>query len=247
MEGIIGRKIGMTQVYDDQGRRVSVTVIEAGPCPVVQVKTPETDGYSAAQLGFVEQKAPRKSDEEWKADRLAKKAAKKDKNGTQEAKKPSDKECRYHPRMSRAEVRHCEKAGVAPMRVLKEFAMDEGEQVKAGDVITVSNFEGVKYVDVSGVTKGRGFAGVFRRYGIGGGPMTHGGHSKRRIGSIGARDLPGWVEKGKRMPGHMGNVNRTARNLLVVQVRGEDNVLLVEGSIPGAKQGIVYIRKALKK
>jgi large subunit ribosomal protein L3 len=232
MEGIIGRKIGMTQVYDETGRRVSVTVIEAGPCPVVQVKTPETDGYSAAQIGFAEQKAPRKSNEEWKA---AKKETK------------DQKERRYHPRMSRAEVRHCEKAGVLPQRILKEFALDEGEQVKAGDVITVSNFEGVKYVDVQGVSKGRGFAGVMKRWGMHGGPMTHGGHSKRRIGSIGARDLPGWVEKGKKMPGHMGAVNRTVQNLLVVQVRGEDNLILVEGSVPGAKEGIVFIRKAVKK
>lgn len=208
MKGLIGRKIGMTQVYDDQGRRVTVTVIEAGPCPVVQVKTPETDGYSAAQLGFDEQK-------------------------------PS--------RLPKAEVKHFEKAGVKPCKLTKEFALDEGETVKCGDTVTVSIFDGVKYVDVSGVTKGRGFAGVLRRYGIGGGPMTHGGHSKRRIGSIGARDLPGWVEKGKRMPGHKGNVNRKVRNLSVVQVRPEDNLLLVEGSIPGAKGGYVFICKALKK
>lgn len=208
MEGLIGRKIGMTQIYDDKGRRVSVTVIEAGPCPVVQVKTPETDGYSAAQLGFDEQK-------------------------------PS--------RLPKAEVKHFEKAGVKPCKLTKEFALDKGEAVKAGDTVTVNIFDGVKFVDVSGVTKGRGFAGVFRRYGIGGGPMTHGGHSKRRIGSIGARDLPGWVEKGKRMPGHKGDVNRKVRNLSIVQVRAEDNLLLVEGSIPGAKGGYVFICKALKK
>ena len=238
MEGMIGKKIGMTQIYDDQGRRVSVTVIEVGPCPVVQVKTPETDGYRAAQLGFVEQKPPRKGDEEWKADRAKAKA---------EKKPIPEKEGRYHPRMSRAEVRHCEKAGVAPQRILKEFALDDGEEVKAGDIITVNMFEGVSHVDVSGVTKGRGFAGVMKRWGMHGGPMTHGGHSKRRVGSIGARDLPGWVEKGKKMPGHMGDVNRTVQNLQVIQVRGEDNVLLVEGSIPGAKKGIVFVRKALKK
>ena len=234
MEGMIGKKIGMTQIYDAQGRRVTVTVIEAGPCPVVQVKTPETDGYSAAQLGFIEMKPARKSDEEWKA-------ARKDKE-------LSDKDRRYHPRLSRAEVKHCEKAGVQPQRILKEFALDDGETVKPGDVITVDKvFDGVQYVDISGVTKGRGFAGVMKRWGMHGGPMTHGGHSKRRVGSIGARNLPGWVEKGKRMPGHMGNANRTVQNLQVVQVRPEDNVLLIEGSIPGAKDGIVFIRKAIKK
>ena len=208
MEGLIGRKVGMTQVYDDKGHQIAVTVIEAGPCPVVQVKTPDTDGYRAAQLGFDEQKPKR---------------------------------------LSKAMVKHFEKAGVKPCKVTKEFALDEGEEVKAGDAVTVSMFDGVKYVDVTGVTRGRGFAGVFRRYRIGGGPMTHGGHSKRRIGSIGARDLPGWVEKGKRMPGHMGAVNRKARNLAVVQVRGEDNLLLVAGAVPGPKGGLVIIRKALKK
>lgn len=208
MEGIIGRKIGMTQVFDDQGRRIAVTVLEAGPCPVVQVKTPETDGYCAAQLGFEEQK-------------------------------PS--------RLSKAQVKHFEKAGVKPCKVTREFALDEGEAVKAGDAVTVGMFEGVKYVDVTGVTKGRGFAGVVRRYGMGGGPLTHGGHSKRRIGSIGCRELPGNIAKGKRMPGHMGAVNRKTRNLAVVQVRGEENVLLVAGAVPGPKGGVVIIRKALKK
>jgi large subunit ribosomal protein L3 len=208
MEGLIGRKIGMTQVYDDKGRRISVTVIQAGPCPVVQVKTPATDGYSAAQLGFDEQK-------------------------------PS--------RLPKAEVKHFEKAGVKPCKLTKEFAIDADEAVKAGDLVTVNIFDGVKLVDVSGITKGRGFAGVVRRYSMRGGPMTHGGHSKRRVGSIGARDLPGWVDKGKRMPGHKGDVNRKVRNLLIVQVRPEDNLLLVEGSIPGAKGGYVFICKALKK
>ena len=178
MEGIIGRKIGMTQVYDDQGRRIAVTVLEAGPCPVVQVKTPDTDGYRAAQLGYDEQK-------------------------------PS--------RLPKAQVKHFEKAGVKPCKMTREFSLDEGEEVKTGDAVTVSMFDGVKYVDVTGITKGRGFAGVVRRYRMAGGPITHGGHSKRRVGSIGARDLPGWVEKGKRMPGHMGAVNRTQQGLEVVR------------------------------
>ena len=208
MEGLLGRKIGMTQVFDDQGRRIAVTVLEAGPCPVVQVKTPETDGYRAVQLGFEEQK-------------------------------PS--------RLSKAQVKHFEKAGVKPCRLTRELALDDGEEVKPGEMVTVTMFDGVKYVDVSGVTKGRGFAGVIRRYRIGGGAHTHGGHSKHRIGSIGCREFPGTVHKGKRMPGQMGNVNRKARNLTVVQVRGEDNLLLVAGSVPGPKGGVVMIRKALKK
>ena len=208
MEGLIGKKIGMTQVYDAEGKRTCVTVIECGPCPVVQLKTLEKDGYVAAQVGFGAQKASR---------------------------------------LAKAQVKHFEKAGVETMKVLKEFALEDGDkELKVGDKVTVSNFEGVKYVDVTGVTKGKGFAGVIKRYGLAGGNMTHGGHSKRRTGGLAARDLPGWIEKGKKMPGHMGDVNRKAMNLEVVAVREEDNALLVKGSIPGARNGIVIVRKSLK-
>ena len=207
MEGLIGKKIGMTQVYDADGVRTCVTVIEVGPCPVVQLKTLEKDGYSAAQVGFGPQKAKR---------------------------------------LAKAQQKHFEKAGVEAMKVLREFALDEGEALEVGKAVTVSNFEGVKYVDVTGVTKGKGFAGVIKRYGFAGGNMTHGGHSKRRTGGLAARDLPGWIEKGKKMPGHMGAVNRKAMNLEVVQVRPEDNAILVKGSIPGARNGIVIVRKSLK-
>ena len=209
MEGLIGRKVGMTQVYDESGRRTCVTVLEVGPCPVVQVKSAERDGYVAVQLGFGEQKVRR---------------------------------------LTKAEAGHLKKTGglEGGLKVLKEFAPEAGEELKAGDVLTVKNFEGVKYVDVTGVTKGRGFAGVIRRYGFAGGNMTHGGHSKRRTGGLAARDLPGWIEKGKKMPGHMGDVNRKAVNLEVVQVRPDDNVLLVKGSVPGTRNGIVFVRKSLK-
>ena len=207
MEGLIGKKIGMTQVFDADGKRTTVTVIELGPCPVVQVKTLENDGYVAAQVGFGAQKASR---------------------------------------LAKAQQKHFEKAGVATMKVLKEFALDAGEEVKVGDQITVANFEGVKYVDVTGTTKGRGFAGVLKRYNFAGGNMTHGGHSKRRTGGLAARDLPGWIEKGKKMPGHMGDVSRKATNLEVVQIRPEYNAILVKGSGPGARNGTVIVRKSLK-
>ena len=207
MEGLIGKKIGMTQVFDADGKRTTVTVIELGPCPVVQVKTLENDGYVAAQVGFGAQKASR---------------------------------------LAKAQQKHFEKAGVATMKVLKEFALDAGEEVKVGDQITVANFEGVKYVDVTGTTKGRGFAGVLKRYNFAGGNMTHGGHSKRRTGGLAARDLPGWIEKGKKMPGHMGDVSRKATNLEVVQIRPEDNAILVKGSVPGARNGTVIVRKSRK-
>ena len=207
MEGLIGKKIGMTQVYDAEGTRTCVTVIEVGPCPVVQLKTLEKDGYVAAQVGFGAQKAKR---------------------------------------LAKAQQKHFEKAGVETTRVLKEFALDAGEALEVGKAVTVANFEGVKYVDVTGVTKGRGFAGVLKRYNFAGGNMTHGGHSKRRTGGLAARDLPGWIEKGKKMPGHMGDVNRKATNLEVVQIRPEDNAILVKGSIPGAKNGTVIVHKSLK-
>ena len=207
MEGLIGKKIGMTQVYDAEGNRTCVTVIEVGPCPVVQLKTLEKDGYVAAQVGFGPQKKQR---------------------------------------LSKAVQKHFEKAGVETMRVLREFALDEGETLEVGKAVTVANFEGVKYVDVTGVTKGKGFAGVLKKWGFAGGNMTHGGHSKRRTGGLAARDLPGWIEKGKKMPGDMGDVNRKAMNLEVVQIRPEDNAILVKGSVPGARNGIVIVRKSLK-
>jgi len=209
MEGLIGKKIGMTQVYDADGVRTCVTVIEVGPCPVVQLKTLERDGYSAAQVGFGEQKVKR---------------------------------------LTKAVAGHLKKTGglEGGLRVLKEFALDDGEALEVGKAVTVANFEGVKYVDVTGVTKGKGFAGVLKRYNFAGGNMTHGGHSKRRTGGLAARDLPGWIEKGKKMPGHMGDVSRKAMNLEVVAVRPEDNALLVKGSVPGARNGIVIVRKSLK-
>jgi len=210
MEGLIGKKVGMTQIFDANGKRVCVTVIEVGPCPVVQLKTPEKDGYTAAQLGFGEQKKQR---------------------------------------LTKAVAGHQEKTGGLvdkKVRVLREFALDDGETVKVGDVLTVENFKGVQYVDVTGTTKGKGFAGVLKRYKFAGGNMTHGGHSKRRTGGLAARDLPGWIEKGKKMPGHMGDVTRKATNLEVVAIRPEDNALLIKGSIPGARNGTVIVRKSLK-
>jgi len=207
MEGLIGKKVGMTQVYDADGNRTCVTVLEVGPCPVVQLRTPERDGYVAAQIAFWPQKKQR---------------------------------------LAKAQQKHFEKAGVETMRYLKEFALDEGETLEVGKAVTVANFEGVKYVDVTGVTKGKGFAGVLKKWGFAGGNMTHGGHSKRRTGGLAARDLPGWIEKGKKMPGDMGAESRTTTNLEVVQIRPEDNAILVKGSVPGFRGGVVYVRKSLK-
>jgi large subunit ribosomal protein L3 len=199
----------MTQLWDKDGVRVSVTVVEAGPCPVVQVKTAAKDGYESVQLGWAPQKASR---------------------------------------LSKAEVAHCAKAGLTtPLRVLREFKADSGEEVKAGDVIGVSIFEKVGFVDVIGTSKGRGFAGVMKRWSFHCGPMTHGGHVKRRAGSIGMRQDPGSVEKGHPMPGDMGNRRITTQNLAVVQVRPEQNLILIRGAVPGPIGGIVIVRKAIKK
>ena len=208
MQGLIGRKVGMTQVYDAAGHRVAVTVIEAGPCAVVQLKTRDKDGYNAVQLGFDEVKPNR-------------------------VKKP--------------QAGHYGKAGVTPRRVCRELRLDDGDAVKAGDSIDVSIFEGVKYVDVVGTTKGRGFQGVVKRHNMAGGRMTHGGHSKRRVGSIGQCSYPARVAKGQRMPGQMGNTRVTQQNLKVVGVRGDENLLLLRGAVPGPNGGIVVVKKALKK
>jgi large subunit ribosomal protein L3 len=208
MEGLIGKKLGMTQVWDDQGQFVPVTVLEVGPCPVVQIKQKAREGYDAAQVGF-------------------------------RAQKPQ--------RLTNALRTRFEKAGVPPCRELREFKLDAGHNVKVGDTITVALFEGVKLVDVTAISKGRGFAGAVCRFRMAGGPYTHGGHSKRRIGGIGERNLPGWIRKGKPMPGHMGAARVTTRNLAVVQVRPEDNVLLVHGAVPGPVGGRVIVKKALKQ
>ncbi len=205
---LIGKKIGMTQVYDAQNVLVPVTVVEAGPNSVVQVKTVETDGYNAVQLGF---------------------SAKKAKN------------------TSKAELNHAKKAGLesAP-RVLSEVRLADKPAQKAGDVVTVESFKEGQLVDVIGITKGKGFQGVVRRFRVAGGPATHGSMFHRRIGSIGMRQTPGRSWKNQAMPGHMGQVRRTLQNLTVVKVVPEKNLLLVKGAIPGANGDDVIVRTAIK-
>jgi large subunit ribosomal protein L3 len=198
----------MTQVYDGQGRHVAVTVIEAGPCVVVQRKSKAADGYEAVQVGFVDQK---------------------------------------EQRLSKAAQGRFKKAGVPPKMHLREFALDAGEDLKAGETVTAKMFEGVSHVDVIGVTKGQGFQGVVKRHRMGGGPETHGHMSHRRIGAIGQRTWPARIMKNKRMPGHMGHVRITVQNLEVVQVRPEDNAILIRGAIPGPTGAVVVVRKAVKK
>jgi large subunit ribosomal protein L3 len=205
---ILGKKIGMTQVYDAQNVLVPVTVVEAGPCPVVQVKTVETDGYNAVQLGFGAQKA---------------------KNA------------------SKAESSHAKKAGLdSTPRVLNEVRLSETPSVKLGDVITVAIFSEGQVIDVLGISKGKGFQGVVKRFRVAGGPAAHGSMFHRRIGSIGMRQTPGRSWKNQRMPGHMGSDYRTVQNLRVVKIIADKNLILVKGSIPGANGDDVIIRSGKK-
>jgi large subunit ribosomal protein L3 len=208
MRTLIAKKIGMTQINDDKGQQVAVTVVQAGPCVVVQRKTVATDGYEAIQLGFLDQK---------------------------------------EQRLSKAASGHFKKSGTKPSKFLKEVRLDAGEDIKPGAVLDVSLFKDISHVDVIGVTKGQGFQGVVKRHKMGGGPASHGHMSHRRIGAIGQRTWPARIMKLKRMPGRMGRKSITVQNLRVVQVRPDDNVILVEGSIPGPTGATVLVRKAVKK
>ncbi len=208
MKGLIGKKLGMASIYDEAGVAVPVTVIEAGPCVVVQQKSEDKEGYSAVQLGFDDQK---------------------------------------EQRMNKPALGHLKKAGVSPKRVLREFRVEGAGDVAVGDVVDATAFAEVNYVDIVATGKGRGFQGVVKRHGFGGGRASHGGGWTRRPGSIGMCEFPGRVFKGKKMPGQMGDKRVTTQNLKVVQVRPEENLILVKGSVPGANGGIVVIKEALKK
>ena len=201
-KGIIGTKLGMTQLFDaESGQVTPVTVIEAGPCPVVAVRTPETDGYTAVQLAF----------------------------GAVKEKK-----------LSRPRAGHLKAAGVAPHRTLIEFRDAEGWN--PGDTVTVEAFEQGDQVKVSGVSRGKGFAGTIKRHRFSRGPMSHGSHNVRAPGSIGASATPSHVYKGTRMAGQMGSQRVTQRGLRVVEVDAEKNLLLVRGAVPGAVGGVVEVR-----
>jgi large subunit ribosomal protein L3 len=207
--GILGKKIGMTQIFDERGDVHPVTVLKAGPCVITQLKTVAKDGYDAAQIGYVDF---------IKASKVTKAM-----NG------------------------HFAKANVPPVKMIKEVAIesvsDDSEGVKAGDRILVDIFENERFVDVIGTSKGRGFAGVVRRHGFGGGPKSH-GHMFQIQGSIGASSFPSRVFPGQRMPGHMGAAQITVRNLRIRGIDLEDNLLLVEGAVPGHREAFVLISKA---
>ena len=205
IEGIIGRKVGMTQVYAEDGRAIPATVIQAGPCVVVQRKSKAKDGYEAVQLGLVE-------------DRKVKK-------------------------VTRPMKGHFGKAGLPPCRVLRELRVGDEEEAKVGDKISVTQFNAGDTVHIVGTSKGKGFQGVVKRHHFRGGAATHGSMFHRAPGSIGSSAFPSRVLKGMRAAGHMGADRVTARNLTVVRVDGEKNILVVKGSVPGGSGGYVVIRK----
>lgn len=204
---LIGKKIGMTQIYDENNNLVPVTVVQAGPCPVTQVKTVDSDGYNAVQIAFAPQK---------------------------------------EQRLTAPELGHLKKAGVAAHSELGEIRFEGAPTLKVGDVLTVAKFAAGQLVDVIGTTKGRGFQGVMKRHNMSGQPETHGHMMHRRVGSIGMRQTPGHVFKGKRMPGHMGQVRRTMQNLKVVKIDEAQNLILIKGSFPGATGDLVIVRHAVK-
>lgn len=206
-KAILGKKIGMTQIFTEDGVLIPVSVIQAGPCQVVQKKTEEVDGYTAVQVGFEDKKEKR-------------------------ANKP--------------EKGHFAKAGVPVKKYLKEFKLENAAELSVGDSLTVEQFADGDVVDVTGTSKGHGFAGSIKRWGTHRGPMTHGSHYHRGPGSLGACSDPSRVFKGKKMPGHYGVDKVTILNLDLVKIDTERNLLLVKGSIPGPKGGLVVVRDAVK-
>jgi large subunit ribosomal protein L3 len=210
MTGLIGRKIGMMQYYNAEGNVIPVTVVETGPCVVVQKKDATTDGYTALQVGFGSKKAQR---------------------------------------VNKAIRGHMAKAGKGAFQVLREFRLDDvsqyevGQEIKATDLFKVGDL-----IDVAGISKGHGFTGVIKRWSFAGFPGSHGTHEYfRHGGSIGNRSYPGRVRKGKKMAGHWGNEQISTQNLLVVDIRAEENLMLVRGAVPGSKQGVVILRPAVKR
>ena len=202
---ILGRKIGMTQVWDENDNVVPVTVIQAGPCTVSQVKTEATDGYNAVQIGYGDIKAKH---------------------------------------VNKPMAGHFAKAGVEPTRFLREVRVADGDEHKVGDTVTVADFAETAKVDVIGTSKGKGFQGRIKRWNQRRGPMTHGSHIQRHPGSIGQCAYPARVIKGVHMAGHMGNARVTVKNLSVVRVDAEQNLMLIKGAVPGGKNALVAIRMA---
>ena len=210
-KGLIGKKIGMTQIFNEKDELIPVTVIQAEPNKVCQVKTVETDGYEAVQMGF---------------------------GAVRYYKKSGD------PRINKPMAGHFAKQGVEPCRYLREVRVENASEYKVGDQMTVAAFADVKKVDVTGTSKGKGFAGVMKRYGFGGGPGGHGALFHRAPGSVGQCATPSRVFKGLRLPGHMGCDTVTTKNLELIRIDEDQNLIIVKGAVPGGKNGIVRVRMA---
>jgi large subunit ribosomal protein L3 len=206
-KALIGKKVGMTQIFDEEGKVIPVTIIEATPCTVTQIKTVEQDGYSAVQLGFGDVK---------------------------------------EKRLNKPELGHFKKNKLAPKKYLREFRLDSIEGMNVGDELKADVFAAGDRVDIQGTSKGKGFQGVIKRHGQSRGPMGHGSMYHRRPGSMGPTSTPGRVFPGKKLPGHMGSLTVTIQNLEVVKVDLDKNIILVKGSVPGAKGSILKIKSSVK-
>ena len=222
-KAILATKVGMTQIFDEDGILTPVTVLQAGPCAVTQIKTVENDGYSAVQVGYVDKKE---------------KIVNKDKNGK--------KEVIHRHGVNKAQKGHFEKAGVSCKRFVREFKFDNAEEYTLGSEIKADIFEAGDRVDATAISKGKGFQGAIKRHGQHRGPMAHGSKFHRHQGSNGACSSPSKVFKGKGMPGHMGCVKVTVQNLTVVKVDAEKNLLLVKGAVPGPRKALVTIKETTK-
>ncbi len=222
-KAILATKVGMTQIFNTDGTLVPVTVLQAGPCVVTQIKTEENDGYSAVQVGFIDRKD---------------KIVNKDANGK--------KEIRNRHGATKAEKGHFEKAGVSSKRFIREFKFENAADYKLADEIKADIFAEGDKIDATAISKGKGFQGAIKRHGQHRGPMTHGSKFHRHQGSNGACSSPSKVFKGKGMPGHMGCVKVTVQNLEVVRVDAENNLLLIKGSVPGPKKSLVTIKETVK-
>jgi len=204
--GLLGKKLGMTQIFSKEGDLIPVTLLQAGPCDLLQIKNEKNDGYSALQIGFEEKKKKR---------------------------------------ATQAEIGHCSKVKAGVKRIIREFRTDTLDaEYEPGQTLTVSVFDDVKSIDVTGTSKGKGFAGVMKRWGFSGGPATHGCTTPRSAGSVGAGTSPGHVVKGKKMAGRMGGKRITVKNLDVIKIDKERDMLIVKGAVPGPNGGYVIIRKS---
>ena len=222
-KAILATKVGMTQIFDENGNLIPVTVLQAGPCAVTQVKTVENDGYSAVQVGFVDKKE---------------KIVNKDKSGR--------KEVIHRHGVNKAEKGHFDKAGVSCKRYVREFRFENAQDYTLGSEIKADIFENGDRLDATAISKGKGFQGAIKRLGQSRGPMAHGSKFHRHQGSNGACSSPSRVFKGKGMPGHMGCVKVTVQNLTVVRVDAEKNLLLVKGAVPGPKKALVTIKESTR-